>query len=195
MPQVTGPDGKVTVTITSKTAGSVTVTATARRDAMAYADTVGSPKTIVFTGPTPRSPSISLSVTSLPEGASLNIMGTGWAPSEQVHLTVQSTPVDLGVVTADANGNLPTTKFTVPAGFGAGAHTVTAVGATSGTRTAGFTVTAAGGGGGGGNIGPRVTTGGSIASSPAGMLPAVVASLLALIGLGLWTLRRRVTTS
>lgn len=47
----------------------------------------------------------------------------GFQPFEKVTLTMHSTPVELGVFTADANG-VVTVEFTVPAGADAGTHTL-----------------------------------------------------------------------
>lgn len=67
--------------------------------------------------------------------------GGGFAPGELVRGTLHSTPVDLGLVTADARGTA-TFVVALPAGLEGGRHTVTMVGLGSGRGTsAAFSLT------------------------------------------------------
>ena len=63
----------------------------------------------------------------------------GFLPGEQVDVVVQSDPINIGGVTADAQGCVPVT-FQVPKDFDLGRHTVTFTGVTSGTATVTFSV-------------------------------------------------------
>ena len=74
-------------------------------------------------------------------GGTLVVKATGFAAGERVRGTVHSDPVSLGTKTASAAGAV-TFRWTVPAGFAAGAHTVVLT-AASGTVTVPFTVKAA----------------------------------------------------
>jgi len=109
-------------------------------------------------------PTVAVVVPTVYRGGTQTIGGSGWYPGESVHLTVQSTPLDLGTVFANADGTLPVTNFKVPAGFEIGTHTVTAVGSVSGIHLATFEVKASSGGGGSSSGTKHVVgTGGSVA--------------------------------
>jgi len=114
-------------------------------------------------------------------GGTQTVGGSGWQPGEKVTLTVNSTPISLGTVTAKADGTLPTKTFTVPTTFELGTHTVVAVGEVSGTRQATFQVIAAATGNTDGGGGSTVPTGGSVAGFPWGVLLAVAAWSVGLI--------------
>jgi hypothetical protein len=78
-------------------------------------------------------------------GRSQTVAAGGFLPAEQVRGTLHSTPVDLGVVTADGAGAADV-QLTVPPDLEPGQHTVTLRGLTSGAvATATFTVAAPGG--------------------------------------------------
>jgi len=99
------------------------------------------------------------------------IMSGGWQPGEQVTVTVYSDPIQLGVYTASAIGELSDIRFSIPRNFDPGTHTITAVGETSGTVSTTFQVTLVG-----------VVTGGTVIQQP----PAVAWLLIVcLIGAGL----------
>ncbi|WP_203842690.1 IPT/TIG domain-containing protein [Winogradskya humida] len=55
------------------------------------------------------------------------VIGTGFAPYSTATVTIYSTPIELGQVTTDANGDFAA-PVTVPAGLAAGEHTFLAVG-------------------------------------------------------------------
>ena len=74
-----------------------------------------------------------LSATQVVAGGQLTVSGTGFEPGETVEATLHSTPIDLGTVTADANGAVSLT-FTVPADLEPGVHSVDLVGRQSGAR-------------------------------------------------------------
>ena len=67
--------------------------------------------------------------------------GLGFLPGEQVQVTVHSDPIDLGRLTANGVG-VVSVDFTVPATFDVGRHTVSFVGATSGSVVVAFDVLA-----------------------------------------------------
>ena len=108
----------------------------------------------------------------------------GFQPYEMVHGVLRSTPVDLGTVQADANGNA-TFTFTVPAGLETGTHSVTMTGLTSGTEQAvTFTVTA-----------PAAATGG-LAYTGSEVVPLVaLGGGLLVAGAGAVTVARRRRTA
>lgn len=75
-------------------------------------------------------------------GCTMSLTGSGFGPSETVDLTLHSTPSSLGTVSTDHNGDFATT-VTIPAGVPPGAHTIVAIGETSGeTASFPFTITA-----------------------------------------------------
>jgi hypothetical protein len=75
-------------------------------------------------------------------GNTVNVSGSGWQAGAQITVTIQSAPVALGTVTANAAGTF-SQNFTIPCSIGNGAHTVSASGiAADGTsRTASTQVT------------------------------------------------------
>lgn len=111
-------------------------------------------------------PALTLSLDSIEQGETVDVIASGFRPNEAVTFTLHSLPVVLGVVNADATGGIATT-FTVPASVVPGAHTLTAA-AASGEASAPLTVTAAsagaigvgtGGGAGDSTTGALATTG------------------------------------
>jgi hypothetical protein len=85
----------------------------------------------------------SISGTTVTPGSTETVIGTGFAPGEQVQATLHSTPIDLGIFNATSQGTVVVT-FTVPKDLPAGLHHVILTGLTSGhTATVAFTVTAA----------------------------------------------------
>lgn len=88
-------------------------------------------------------PTVKPAVTNPAPGESIEISGTGFTPGETVRLELHSTPVVLGTVVADSDGNFRV-KVKIPASTPSGAHTIYAIGQTSGkTVTAAVTVTGA----------------------------------------------------
>ena len=84
-----------------------------------------------------------LSSSSVPEGGTVTVSGGGFATGEKVKVTVASDPVTVGEPVAGNSGAMSLT-FTLPASIGAGSHTVTLLGESSGvTISAPLTVTAA----------------------------------------------------
>jgi hypothetical protein len=81
---------------------------------------------------------------SVTQGGRLTLTAGGFSPGEQVAVTLHSTPVSLGSVTATGTGAASIT-FTVPTALPAGSHTVSFLGQTSGltATSAAFTVLAA----------------------------------------------------
>lgn len=93
---------------------------------------------------TPAVPALfTLNVTSGAPGDVIPFAGSGFSAAETVTFTLNSTPIDLGSVTADAAGNI-VGSFTVPANAEVGDHTVVAAGLSSGVVvSAAFTIQAA----------------------------------------------------
>jgi len=83
--------------------------------------------------PAPSSATATLSATSVRAGDDLTVTGTGFIPGEAVSVTLYSTPVEIGSVTADAAGQMSFT-FTVPSDIEPGDHRVELVGQRSGAR-------------------------------------------------------------
>jgi predicted alpha-1,2-mannosidase len=75
-------------------------------------------------------PSLDVLADSATRGTVVPVDGDGFAPGEQVSLTLFSDPIALGTLTADADG-IVRGSFTVPAAATTGAHEVEALGATS----------------------------------------------------------------
>ncbi|CAN5528248.1 hypothetical protein BH20ACT2_BH20ACT2_15350 [soil metagenome] len=75
----------------------------------------------------PPAEGITISNTTVVPGQSVTVTATGYAPGTAVGFVFLSDPVDLGSVTADANGVARLT-FNVPADADPGEHTVTASG-------------------------------------------------------------------
>ena len=104
------------------------------------------------------------------------VNGQSWVPGETVHLTAESTPIDLGTVTANPDGTLPPVSFAIPTDFEPGLHTVTATGSISGIQQSTFTVL--GGPTTDSNGNPiEVYTGGSVVPSPVIWLVTLLACL------------------
>lgn len=68
-------------------------------------------------------------------GTAVTVSASGLLPGEEVALWLESTPVLLGTVVADANGNV-SASVTIPAGTEGGAHTLTVHGVESGWSAA-----------------------------------------------------------
>jgi 5'-nucleotidase len=99
--------------------------------------------------PPGQAPQISLDKSTVPAGSPVTVFGQKFTPNQQADLSLHSTPVALGVVSVDANGNF-TAQVTIPAGTTNGAHTVEALDVASGdVATAPLTVTGSTTGGGG----------------------------------------------
>jgi hypothetical protein len=85
-------------------------------------------------------------ISSLTAGQKVTLTGSGYAPNSTVTLVVYSSPVTLGTVVADANGNF-SVEVTVPANLANGTHYLVATGvdAQGNTRNLVITVTVSGG--------------------------------------------------
>ena len=73
----------------------------------------------------PNGSTLTANTPSAPPGGGLGVQGSGFAPNSLVTLVLHSTPVGLGTVTADANGNF-TDTVTIPADTPPGDHTIIA---------------------------------------------------------------------
>jgi len=81
-------------------------------------------------------------ITALTQDAnSVLVTGSGFPPNTGVTVDIQSTPLVLGTLTADANGAFSKT-FTIPCSVGSGSHTVTATAATGQKASTGVTLAA-----------------------------------------------------
>jgi len=86
-------------------------------------------------------PTVTVSPASDNPGAMVTVSGSGFAANEPVTLSFDANPTYSTKAQATASGQLPATAFTIPAVSGAGAHSITATGTTSGhTTTVGLTV-------------------------------------------------------
>lgn len=77
--------------------------------------------------------SITLSVSEVTAGESLQVSGAGFGSEEEVSVVLLSDPVTLGAATTDASG-IFSLEVTVPADTAAGEHTVVATGGESGLQ-------------------------------------------------------------
>lgn len=105
-------------------------------------------------------------------GGSVTVEGGGFYPGESVELVVHSTPVTIATVTANAAGGFATTAA-IPSSVPPGAHTLVAMGLTSGHAFSASIALA------------MPATGVETAG------PAVVSAVLLLLGAGSLTLSRR----
>ncbi|WP_417503268.1 fibronectin type III domain-containing protein [Microbacterium sp.] len=145
--------------------------------------------------PEPEVPAeIELGAASVTAGSTLAVSGSGFAEGAELRLELRSDPVQLGTVTAGADGSFQRT-VTIPANTPAGAHTLAAILPDGTEVTASVTVTAVSGGG---AITPGDGSGGSsgadgdLATTGADSVPYIVAAVVLLAaGLGLFAMRRR----
>lgn len=127
---------------------------------------------------------------SVSQGGSLGLTGSGWVANESVNLTLHSTPVGVGTAQTDANGNFSAT-VTIPSNTPAGSHYIEASDSYGNTATFAFTVTAAGGGNNGGG------SGGGLAGTGVAVVGIGALGVVLLVGGGLMLMagRRRKTTA
>ncbi|CAB4928940.1 MAG: hypothetical protein F2825_09695 [Actinobacteria bacterium] len=85
-------------------------------------------------------------ISTLTAGQTITLQGSGYAPNSTVQLLVYSSPVSLGTVVADQNGNF-SVEVTVPANLANGTHHLVATGvdAQGNVRNLVITVTVSGG--------------------------------------------------
>lgn len=85
---------------------------------------------------------LELSLSSAPQGSDLNVSATGFQPGEQVDVVMNSDPVLLATLTADADGAVRG-AVRIPADAEVAQHTIVLTGQTSGRSiSSGLTVTA-----------------------------------------------------
>lgn len=143
----------------------------------------------------PVDPALELSTQSVAAGGRVTIAATGFPAGTEVEIELRSTPVRVGVATADADGAFRTT-VTIPSTTPAGAHTLAAILPDGTEVTAPITVTGAGEGQGG--VAPG-SGGGADAPSTDGGLAAtggepgwfLLGGGLLLVALGGFLLARR----
>ncbi|HVT78762.1 MAG TPA: hypothetical protein VHD87_17105 [Acidimicrobiales bacterium] len=93
--------------------------------------------------PVEPSTTIALSSSNVQPGGTMTVSGGGFATGEKVRVTVASDPVIVGEPLADTAG-FASQSFVLPSSVGAGSHTITLTGETSGvTVSAPLTVTVA----------------------------------------------------
>jgi hypothetical protein len=136
-------------------------------------------------------PTISTSTSTVPQGGSLTVFGDNFSPNSDAVLSLHSTPVGLGTVHTDSNGQF-SAQVTVPSTTSPGTHTIEALDMPTGDiASATITVTAGGTGGGGGGGG-----GGGVAETGVAVISIGALGLVLLVGGGLMLMagrRRKVT--
>jgi hypothetical protein len=141
--------------------------------------------------PTGTNPVISLSDTSVPQGASLTVFGDNFTPNSRAVLTLHSAPVALGTVSTDSNGQF-SAQVTVPSSTTPGQHTIEALDVPTGDiAAASLVVTGSGSSGGGGG-----GTGGGLAGTGVAVIGVGALGVILLVGGGLMLMagrRRKVT--
>ena len=164
---VTDASGTCTVGVQSPTAGPVTVHAFVNgvevdNDLGVYTSPVtvnfvdAAPQTPSATPMTPNGPLVMMNVPVVVPGTVVTLSGANWAPGETVVITIQSTPITLPPLTANADGTLSAVQVPVPADFELGTHTLTAVGSVSGAYSTTFTAASS-------SSGLTALTGGTVA--------------------------------
>jgi LPXTG-motif cell wall-anchored protein len=127
-------------------------------------------------------------------GGTFSIVSAGWKALSQVVVTLFSTPVQLGTMTADASGTAQG-SFTVPADTPAGAHTIELTGTdpADAARTVNLTMTVTTSG-----TSPGTPTGTGGTSGTSAALPLtgassrdLVSAALLLLAAGFFLLGRR----
>ncbi|HEX3335696.1 MAG TPA: prenyltransferase/squalene oxidase repeat-containing protein [Jatrophihabitans sp.] len=109
-------------------------------------------------------PRAKLSGSTVRAGATQTATANGFAPGERVRVTIHSAPVTVATVTASPIGSVQA-RYRVPTAVGAGSHTVTLTGLTSGlTADRALTVTVASGP----STAPGGSAGGATGEPPAG---------------------------
>ncbi|MGQ0434761.1 MAG: hypothetical protein ACT452_20420 [Microthrixaceae bacterium] len=88
---------------------------------------------VVPTPPTPAGPTATVSSPTVTLGGTTTVTGSGFAPGEQVSVTLFSTPIRLGTATASSTGQV-VHAVTIPADLEVGDHHIELVGLTSGAR-------------------------------------------------------------
>ena len=116
--------------------------------------------------PAPSSaPAIALSAITVAEGQTLRIAGANWVPGETVAITLYSTPISLGTVTANSDGTIPPIDVTID--LEAGQHLVIMEGSISGIVEVPFTVLASAPSAVVSSAAPAIPSGGTALQSPA----------------------------
>ena len=164
---VTDATGTCTVGVVSPTAGPVDVHAFVNgvevdNDLGLYT----SPVTVTFVDAAPEAPSakpmgesgpmVIMNVPVVVPGTVVTLSGANWSPGETIVITIQSTPITLPPLTANADGTITAVQVPVPADLELGTHTLTAVGSVSGAYETTFTVASSA-------SGMSIVTGGSVA--------------------------------
>lgn len=141
----------------------------------------------------PAGAEIALGAASVAAGGKVTISGTGFAADASLRVELRSDPVDLGTITADADGAFSRT-LTIPASTAVGVHTLAVILADGTEVTSQLTVTAAAGGGAvaPGTGGSGSASDGALAITGADSTPFIVGAVVLLaLGLVPVALRRR----
>jgi hypothetical protein len=113
-PTTTTTDGSGTTTTTTDGSGTTTTTD--------GSGTTTTTELVINVGPP-----LVLSSDTLSPGDSVTIQASGWEPSSDVVVAIHSDPVQIGTLTADANGGI-NGAVTIPADTQPGTHQIAAVG-------------------------------------------------------------------
>ena len=127
----TAPPATTTTTTTTTAPPATTTTTkapTTTTTAPPATTTTTKAPTTTTTVVSPTTTGGALDTSQVTAGGSFTVSSGGWGPSSAVGVTLHSTPLNLGTLTADGSGNVQGT-FSVPAGFDTGAHTVELTGA------------------------------------------------------------------
>ncbi|WP_246846372.1 lamin tail domain-containing protein [Humibacter ginsenosidimutans] len=136
-------------------------------------------------------PTVTATPTTVAAGATITVEAKGLDAGKTLTVVLHSDPVNLGGVTADADGTA-TLKATIPADTSVGAHTVVVTDASGAAiASTGITVTAAATGSDGGAAAVDPADG-ALASTGSDTLPWIAVGVpLLLLGTGLMLARRR----
>jgi LPXTG-motif cell wall-anchored protein len=142
----TAPTTTTTAPTTTTTAPTTTTTEPTTTTTEPTTTTTTTPASSTTTSTAkPAEPTGTVTPSTIEQGGSFTINSTGWKAGSNVEATLNSTPVTLGTLVADATGTVNGT-FNVPAGFELGAHTVnlsgTSAAGIAGTLSASITVIA-----------------------------------------------------
>jgi len=125
---------------------------------------------------TPVTPTVTLSLASVPAGTTVGLSGVNFGPNERVDVLLDGVDLTAAYLTTDGTGTIVSSfgsrSITIPPGTAPGGHTLTFFGQTSGRRvTVGFRVYALG-------VAPSEgTPGATVAITGAGFAPAQVVTL------------------
>jgi len=153
---VVNSNGTISLPLSSTAPGNYSVT-------VSYGPTVVTTVKVNFIGTTDL-PSTVLHSTKL------TVSGLGFQPGEKVDVWLHSDPIHIGTFTADKNGQVTISNYTLPSSVPVGSHAIEFKGQVSGSVSAQFDVTI------------TVSTGGSVLTGSTAPIGAV--ALLLALGFG-----------